>query len=115
MPVGDGGQALELELAVVAKPALENASGSGTAQSLVRFIDLRQQLDIRSPIASGKTMAVTGFDPHPPRGQVTAHQARQLRPAQPRHLAQVPPEQAGLLAVPAPMYSCWHNNRSTQP
>ena len=59
MPVGDGGQALELELAVVAKLALENASGSGTAQSVVRFIDLRQQLDIRSRIASGKTMAVT--------------------------------------------------------
>src|SRR5580693_4818112 len=65
MPVGDGGQALELELAVVAKLALENASGSGTAQSLVRFIDLRQQLDIRTRIASGKTTAVTGFDPPP--------------------------------------------------
>jgi hypothetical protein len=42
MPVGDCGQALELELAVVAKLALENASGSGTTQALVRFIDLRQ-------------------------------------------------------------------------
>ena len=42
MPVGDGGQAPELELAVVAQFALENALGSGTAQGLVLFIDLRQ-------------------------------------------------------------------------
>src|ERR1700733_1463498 len=114
MPVGDGGQALELELAVVAKLALDNASGSGTAQSLVRFIDLRLQLDIRSRIASGKTMAVTGFDPHPPRGQVTAHQARQLRPAQPVILPRSRRSSPGARR-PCPMYSSWLNNRSTQP
>ena len=42
MPVGDCGQALELELAVLAKLARENASGNRTARGLVRFIDLRR-------------------------------------------------------------------------
>ncbi len=41
MPIRDRGQALELELAVLAKLALENASGGGPAQGFVRFIDLR--------------------------------------------------------------------------
>jgi hypothetical protein len=50
--IGDRGQALELSLPVHAKLALENAPCRRTAQALMSFIDLHQQLDVR--IASGK-------------------------------------------------------------
>jgi len=73
MPVRDRGQASELGLAVLAKLALQNAPGGGTAQGFVGFIDLRQQLDIGSRIAAGETMAATGFHLHPPRSHVAAH------------------------------------------
>src|ERR1700730_3380259 len=93
MPVRDRGQAPELGLAVLAKLALQNAPGGGTAQGFVGFIDLRQQLDIGSRIAAGEKMAGTGFEPHPPPSHLGAQYPRKLCAAQPSHLSDVAPEQ----------------------
>lgn len=89
--VGNRRQPLELFLAVLAKLALQNAPGSGTAESFVGLIDLGQQLDVGLGIATGKAMPVATLDPHLTGGQVAANQSRNLCPAQPRHLADVAP------------------------
>lgn len=61
------------ESRVLAKLALQNAPGGGTAQGFVGCIDLRQQLDIGSRVAAGEAMAATGLHPYLPRGHVAAH------------------------------------------
>ena len=63
------------------------------AQGLVRLIDRGQQFDVGPRIALRETPPPIHRRPHPPAGGVTRDQARNLRPAQSRHLLDVTSQQ----------------------
>src|SRR5260370_37930760 len=73
MPVGNRGQALKLSLAVLTKFALENPPRGRTAQALMGFIDLRQQLDIGARVALRKAMPTAALHPYLACGHIAPH------------------------------------------
>lgn len=62
--VGDGGQTLELHLAVDLELALEDMLGRGSAQPLMRPVHAGQQRYILDPVAKRKTELPRGLDKH---------------------------------------------------
>jgi len=101
MAVGDVGQPLELSLAVDLKLALENRPRRWPGERLVGLVDLGQQLDIGLRVTQREAMPAAGGHPHLAAGLVASNQPRNLRPAQPRHLLKVAPQQtASRLALP---------------
>ena len=77
--------------AVVVKLAVENFPRRRSAQDLMRFVHLGQQLDIRRRVVARKAVSPVAPLAHPPTLFVTADQTRHLRPAQSCHLADVSP------------------------
>src|SRR5579885_2635921 len=85
----DPRQARELGFAELLRLALENTHRSWPTEPAVSPIHLGQQLHIPAPVLDPKAMPPVRFGPHHSVLPVLANQPRQLRQAQPGHLAQV--------------------------
>jgi hypothetical protein len=95
MAVGDVGQPLELPPVEDLELALEDGPRGRPGERLVGLVDLGQQLDIGLRITGRKAMPAVGGHPHPhlDAGRVAQNLSQNLRPAQPRHLLRVAPQQ----------------------
>ena len=96
-------QPLVFGVAVFPELPLQNLLRRRTRQGFVRFVHLRQQLDVGPREAALKTVAAVAGHLHLAVFHVPRHQQRHLRPASPRHFLHValqqPPHRLALLAV----------------
>src|SRR5205807_207712 len=85
----DRRQPLEFKLAILLILALQDVPCGRAAQVFMRLIHTRQQLDIGTRIALGKTVSlvIEANDLSPV--QVASDQSRHLRSASPRHLGDI--------------------------
>lgn len=91
---GDPGQPLIFLFPVLLVFALQDAPCDRSTQGLVGFIHAGQQFHIAGAIAPGEAMPLVDGDLHFPALLIALDQAGHLRSAQPRHLLQVPSQQA---------------------
>ena len=95
----DRRQPLVLRLTVLLVFALQDAPRGRSAERVVGLVDGGQQFDIGPGVALRKTVSPISYGLHRALGLIAGNQARHLRPAEPRHLLQVAPQQTPRLAA----------------